>query len=101
MSDVQSNSIAVLRTELAREAAAGFPRLRRIPQTDIIWFLDYFAGLSAAEREVLLDALADSGALAFMPTAMPKLNERGTVDIPAGLAPMIEARSRPGAKGGT
>src|SRR5207253_1754730 len=73
----------------------------RIPQTDIIWFLDYFAALSDREREALLDAVADSGATAFLPAWTPKLNERGTVDVPAGLAPMVEARSRPGAMGGT
>ena len=29
------------------------------------------------------------------------MNERGTVDVPAGLARMHEARERPGGKGGT
>jgi hypothetical protein len=101
VSDSRQNVVTLLRAEIADEAAAAFPRLRRIPQTDIIWFLDYFSGLSGAERETLLDAVAESGALAFMPTATPKLNERGTVDVPAGLAPMVEARNRPGAMGGT
>src|SRR5262245_49105055 len=101
MSVSHQHIATLLRPELAAEAAAGFPRLKRIPQTDIIWFLDYFAGLSGAERETLLDAVADSGALAFIPNATPKLNERGTVDVPAGLVPMVEARTRPGALGGT
>jgi len=92
---------ALLRAELEKEAASGFPRLRRIPQTDIIWLLDYFDGLAAAEREKLLAALADSAAMAFGPPSMPMLNARGTVDFPPGLAPMIEARQRPGGKGGT
>jgi hypothetical protein len=91
----------VLRAELEEEAASGFPRLRRIPQTDIIWFLDYFAGLPAAERGTLLDALADAAAMAFGPPGRPVLNARGTVDCPPGLARLIEARERPGAKGGT
>ena len=95
------NVIALLRAELEKEAASGFPRLRRIPQTDIIWFLDYFAGLAAAECEALLDALADSAAMAFGPPTKPALNARGTVDVPPGLAQMIEARQRPGGKGGT
>src|SRR3984893_17258246 len=101
MSDSCSNVITPLRAELAEEAASEFPRLRRIPQTDIIWFLDYFAGLSGAEREALLDGLADSAAMAFGPPTMPVLNERGTVDAPPGLAQMVEARNRPGAEWGT
>jgi hypothetical protein len=101
VSDSRRNVVALLRAELAEEAASGFPRLRRIPQTDIIWFLDYFAGLPAAEPETLLDALADSAALAFGPPSRPVLNARGTVDPPPGLTQMIEVRQRPGAKGGT
>ena len=95
------NLIPVLRTELGAEAASGFARLRRIPQTDIIWFLDYFASLASAEQELLLDALAESGATAFMPPGTQKLNASGTVDAPEPLARMCEVRNRPGAKGGT
>jgi hypothetical protein len=101
VSDSRRNVVALLRGELEEEAASGFPRLRQIPQTDIIWFLDYFAALAAAERETLLDALADSAAMAFGPPSRPALNARGTVDFPPGLAQMIEARQRPGAMGGT
>jgi hypothetical protein len=101
MSDSPSNVVSLLRAELAHEAASGFPRLRRIPQTDIIWFLDYFAGLGEVEREALLDALADSAALAFGPPTIPILNERGTVDAPPGLASMVEARNSPAALWGT
>jgi hypothetical protein len=101
MSDLQSNIIAILRTELAEEVAAGFPRLRRIPQTDFIWFLDYFAGLTAADREALLDALADSAALAFAPPGPQLLNATGTLDAPPALARMCALRGRPGGKGGT
>jgi hypothetical protein len=101
MSDSRSNVVTLLRAELAEEAASRFPRLRRIPQTDIIWFLDYFAGLGEAEREALLDALTDSAALAFGPPTMPILNQRGTVDAPPGLASMVEARNCPAAMWGT
>jgi hypothetical protein len=101
VSDALQNIIPRLRVELDAEAASGFARLRRVPQTDIIWFLDYFAGLAVAEQETLLDALAESGAMAFTPLAMLKLNERGTVDVPEPLARMCEIRSRPGGMGGT
>src|SRR5262245_41146576 len=101
MSVSHQHIATLLRPELAAEAAAGFPRLKRIPQTDIIWFLDYFSGLTGAEREALLDALAESGAMAFGPPAMPKLNAMGTVDHPAPLAQMCEIRNRPGGMGGT
>jgi hypothetical protein len=101
VSDSRQNVIPLLRAEYAEEAASGFARLRRIPQTDIIWFLDHFAGLSGAERKALLDALADSGAMAFGPPYGPKLNAMGTVDVPPALARMCEARQRAGGKGGT
>ena len=67
MSDSHRNAVTLLWAELADEAASGFHRLRRIPQTDIIWFLDYFAGLSRADQDVLLDSLAESAAMAFDP----------------------------------
>jgi hypothetical protein len=56
--DSSSNIIRLLRAELATEAAAGFPRLKRIPQTKTIQFLDYYAGLEAPSASALLDALA-------------------------------------------
>jgi hypothetical protein len=96
LSDMLLNVVAVLRTELAEEAAAGFPRLRRIAQTDFIWFLDYFAGLAAAEREALLDALAQGGAMAFFPR-----QSAGEQEIAPALARLRERRERPGSKGGT
>ena len=57
--------VAFLRKELEQEVGARFPRLRQIPQTDIIWFLDFFSTLTSAEREQLLDALAESAAVGF------------------------------------
>ncbi len=67
----------------------------RIPQTDIIWFLDYLPGLTGAEREALLDALAGWGATAFFP------RPRETPTVAPALAELREARNRPGSKGGT
>jgi hypothetical protein len=96
MSDSHPSLVALLRAELAAEVAAGFPRLKRIPNTDIIWFLDYFDGLAAAERTAHLDALARSGARHFFwrPGA-----PRPEIDPP--LARYREAKDGPGGKGGT
>ncbi len=93
--------VPLVRAELAAEVAAGFPRLRRVPQTDIIWFLDYFPGLTQAEQAALLDEIAGSAALAFGRPAMPTLNARGTVDPPPAIARMCELREGLGGKGGT
>jgi hypothetical protein len=49
----------LLRKYLSTEAGSGFTRLQRIPQTGIIQFLDYYGDLSASERPVLVDALAE------------------------------------------
>jgi hypothetical protein len=56
-----------LRDELAAEAEVGFPRLRRVPQTKILQFLDYFAASSPGDRSALLDALAIRAAIRFQP----------------------------------
>jgi hypothetical protein len=103
MLDPRLNAVALLRAELADEAASGFTRLRRIPQTDIIWFLDYVSGLTEAEREALLDALAGSAAAAFAQRRPAAFAQRRLVMAPVAppLAQMLEARNRPGGKGGT
>jgi hypothetical protein len=72
MSDLRANVLALLRKELADEAADGFPRLRRIPYTHIIWFLDYFAALAPGEQGPLLDGLARFGARAVLRDGGPK-----------------------------
>jgi hypothetical protein len=58
---------ALPRNELAAEADAGFPRLRRIPQTGIIQFLDYFSALTPGDRFQLLDDLAVRAAIRLHP----------------------------------
>lgn len=58
---------AVLKSHLSAEIAAGFPRLRRTPSTASIQFLDYFDTLASGDREALLDALAQLGALRLLP----------------------------------
>jgi hypothetical protein len=87
--------VSLFRTELGNEVASGFPRLTRIPQTDIIWLLDYVSALSAPECDALLDDLAEFAAAAF-PPVFPQVPRVG----PA-LAQMDEARRRPGSRGGT
>jgi hypothetical protein len=101
MSDLQSNIIAVLRTELVEEAASAFPRLKRVPCTDIIWFLDWFAALDSAEQESLLNGLARWGALGLFPKAGgPQVVEELERQHPA-FARFRAPRSRMGYKGGT
>jgi hypothetical protein len=97
MSELRSSVEALLRTELADEVAAGFPRLNRIPYTDIIWLLDYYDGLTAAERTALLDALACFGAELFF----LRPGTWAPPEVAPALARCREARDGPGGKGGT
>jgi hypothetical protein len=101
VSDRHQSISKFLRAEFAAEVAAGFPHLRPVPETDIIWFLDHFDRLTSADRESLLDAMADAAAYAFLPPAALKLNAQGTVDVPPPLAQMCALRESPGGKGGT
>jgi hypothetical protein len=48
-----------LRKEFAEEQRAGFPRLKRVPDTHVIRFLDHFAGLNPVEQSELTAILAD------------------------------------------
>jgi hypothetical protein len=61
---------ALIREELAREEAAGFPTLTRIPSSGVIKLLDYFATLSAIDRAALIEAQARVGALHFFPAPL-------------------------------
>ncbi len=49
---------AVIRQDLAEEAAAGFPLLKRFPNSEIASVPGYFANIDTADREILFDALA-------------------------------------------
>jgi len=62
-----SRVAALLRQELAAEAAAGIPRLQHIPCTGVVQVLDYFETLTPSEFEELLDGLAQRGAVFFYP----------------------------------
>ncbi|HXA05597.1 MAG TPA: hypothetical protein VNY30_12195, partial [Bryobacteraceae bacterium] len=68
--DLLSTITGLLRSEFAKEAAAGFPRLARIPCTSVIKFLDYFEAQAPAARQPLLDALARVGAMKFLPPSL-------------------------------
>jgi hypothetical protein len=57
----------LFRAEFTQEVSAGFPRLRRIPNTQVIRFLDYLTGLGPAEQDALLDAMAHFNAAAVSP----------------------------------
>ncbi len=58
MTALRSAAIEFLRDEFAKEWNAGFPRLKRIPDTQVVKCLDYFAGLDAADQADLRSALA-------------------------------------------
>jgi hypothetical protein len=49
---------ATIRKDLAEEAAAGFPLLKRFLNSEIASVPGYFANITPADREILLDALA-------------------------------------------
>jgi hypothetical protein len=83
VSDLRANVIALLRKELGDEAAAGFPRLKRIPYTHIIWFLDYFAALPPGEQGPLLDALARFGARSVLREGGPRELQELEAQYPA------------------
>jgi hypothetical protein len=48
----------VIRQDLAEEAAAGFPLLKRFPNSEVASVPGYFANIAPVDRETLLDALA-------------------------------------------
>jgi hypothetical protein len=100
MSNFQSNVHALLRKAHQEEAAAGFPRLKRIPQTQIIWLLDFYSTLDAAEQDALLDALARFGARMFSPQDASGKEYQELLDLPA-YAKFEDARKGPAAHCGT
>jgi hypothetical protein len=96
----ESNVLALLRTAHREEAAAGFPRLKRIPKAAIIWLLDYYSTLDAAERDAFLDALARFGARVFSPQDNSGREYQELLDLPA-YAKYEKARNSPAAHCGT
>jgi hypothetical protein len=70
MADLLSSIAALLRADFATEADSGFPTAKRIPSTEAVKFLDYFAALEPDGRGPLLDAMARLGALQFCPSPL-------------------------------
>jgi hypothetical protein len=60
-----ADATALLLAHMKQEADAGFPRVRRIPNSGVIRFLDYID--SVADRLPLLESLAYLHALGFLP----------------------------------
>jgi hypothetical protein len=67
MADGRAAMARVLRDEFEAERADGFPRLKRVPSTQVVRFLDYFAALGSDEQAGLAEALADHGSFYFSP----------------------------------
>jgi hypothetical protein len=68
----RENLINWLRGEFAEEQVAGFARLKRVPDTHVIRFLDHFASLNAVEQSELKLVLADWSSYRLAEVAIPK-----------------------------
>jgi hypothetical protein len=90
MADLLSSIAALLRADLAAEVDAGFPTVARIPSAETVKFLDYFAALEADGRGSLLDAMARSGAMQFLP---PPLVYQEALDLAANNAAIAQYRT--------
>src|SRR5262245_57199069 len=59
MADSAATLAAWVRNEFAEEERSGFARLKHVPDTQVIRFLDHFAGLSDQDRSELVTVLAE------------------------------------------
>ncbi len=89
MNELISKVTTLLRADLASEAAAGFPRLRRIPQTAVIQFIDYFQSLGFPEQQLLLDGVAEYG------VAGGFHNNEQEMKLHPGFGPYLQAIQNP------
>lgn len=64
-----------LRSEFDSEAKNGFARLRRVPDTHVRHFLDYYLSLSASEQNDLADGSTLWGALRLLGPRTPENSE--------------------------
>ncbi|WP_058866071.1 hypothetical protein [Chloracidobacterium thermophilum] len=60
-----------LRAEFAAEQASDFARLKRIPDTRVVRFLDTFTQLSPTEQSVVVDTLTDWSSYSFLGQLRP------------------------------
>ena len=59
MTDSRALVVACLQKEFAAEQAAGFSRLKRVPDSRVIRFLDHFASLDPSAQSELAAVLAE------------------------------------------
>lgn len=90
MPDLLSSITALLRADFTAEAEAGFPAVTRIPSTEAVKFLDYFAELGPGGRVALLDALARLGAIQFFP---PPVVYREALDLNSNNPALVRYRA--------
>ena len=90
MADLLSGIAALLRANFTAEAEAGFPTVKRIPSTEAVKFLDYFAALEPGGRGPLLDAMSRLGAFQFFP---PPLVRQQALDLNANNAALVRYRT--------
>ena len=90
MADLLSSIAALLRADFAVEADAGFPTVKRIPSTEAVKFLDYFAALEPGGRGPLLDVMARLGAMQFLSSP---LVYQEALDLNASNAAIVQSRT--------
>jgi hypothetical protein len=71
MVDARATLVNWLRAEFVAEQRAGFPRLRRVPDTHVIRFLDHFASLDASKQAELAAILSDWSSYKFVQIPLP------------------------------
>jgi hypothetical protein len=89
MADLQTKIAALLLADFKAEAEAGFPTVRRIPSTDAVRFLDYFASLSSSEAAALLEALARGHVMQFFP---PSVVHRESLELHESNSALVQFR---------
>jgi hypothetical protein len=66
---VQADIHDFVATEFANEQRSAFARMRRIPDTRVVKFLEYFGDLSPSKQRALIDALARNALFYFFPAS--------------------------------
>jgi hypothetical protein len=71
MGEYRDQLVNWLRAEFAAEQASGFARLKLVPDTRVIRFLDHFSSLEPARQQELAAVLADWASYRLCPTPLP------------------------------
>jgi hypothetical protein len=71
MADVRADMTEWLRTEFAAEQASGFARLKRVPDTQVIRFLDHFGSLDPVGQSELIAILVEWSSHNFLGAPPP------------------------------